>query len=257
MNAPSQRHGGGPDLPPAPSPQTTLIAFPHAGAGASVFRAWAPLLGPDVELAAMRLPGREERCGEPSATGVHAMLEATEPQWSAACRAPYAVFGHSVGALAAFELVRELRRRGRAAPTALIVSGRVAPQVRSGVRHVHALPDDELAAYLGGLGGNTAAALAEPRLRALFLPPLRADLACDERYQYIREPPLDTPLAALCGTGDPRAPLAGARAWSVHTTGRFRLRPVPGGHFFVFEQREGVVACIRAILRRAAPTAVC
>lgn len=221
-----------------------------------MFRAWAPLLDSDVELVAMRLPGRDNRCGEPSATTARAMVAATEPQWSAACWPPYAVFGHSVGALAAFELVREVRRRGLPSPAALIVSGRVAPQVRSGVQHVHDLPDDELVGYLDRLGGATAAALADPRLRAMFLPALRADLLCDELYEYSPELSLDVPLTVLCGARDPRASLPGAWAWSAQTTAPFRLRQLPGGHFFVFEQREEVVACIRAILCHTAQVAV-
>ena len=226
----------------------TLLAFPHAGAGASVYRDWGQLLAPDIDVIAMRLPGREERWSEPPRRTIRSVLEATEPQWGDACRPPYAVFGHSVGALAAFELVREIRRSGLANPAHLIVSGRVAPDVRS-VRPVqHDLPDEELSAHLCALGGVSETVLANRAVRAMLLPALRADLACDEHYEYVPEPPLAVPVTVLSGADDPLVCREGLIAWAAQTTGPCTIQWMSGGHFFGFEHREEVLTCVRSAL---------
>ena len=228
--------------------RSTLLAFPHAGAGASVYRDWGQLLAPDIDLIAMRLPGREERWSEPPRRTIRSVLEATEPQWGDACRPPYAVFGHSVGALAAFELVREIRRNGQANPAHLIVSGRVAPHVRSALPVLHDLPDEELSAHLCALGGTPEIVLANRAVRAMLLPALRADLACDEHYEYVPEPPLAVPVTVLSGADDPLVWGEGLIAWAAQTTGRCTIRSMPGGHFFGFEHREEVLTCVRSAL---------
>lgn len=228
--------------------RSRLIAFPHAGAGASAFRSWHDPLGTGIDLVPIRLPGREERFREPCPRTIGDMVVASEPQWSIACEPPYAVFGHSVGALAAFELVREVRRRRLPAPQHLIVAGRVAPQIRLDAPLLHDLPDRRLVEELGALGGTPAPVLANSALRDLLLPVLRADLACDERYEYRHEAPLSIPLLVLGGTEDPRVPWEGLAEWIGQTSGPCVIHVVPGGHFFVHERLNVVLACVQAAM---------
>lgn len=226
----------------------SLLMFPHAGGGASTYRCWAPLLASDIDIFPIRLPGREERFLEPLQHSIGSMLKAAEPQWVDACRSPYAVFGHSVGALAAFELVREIRRRGMPCPNHLIVAGRAAPHVRSWLPALHNLPEEELVAHLRALDGTPDAVLADRELRAMLLPVLRADLSCDECYEYLPEPPLPVPVTVLGGTDDPWVPWETLVGWARQTVGPCVIQMIPGGHFFISEHLEEVVACIRGAL---------
>ncbi|HJW11291.1 MAG TPA: alpha/beta fold hydrolase, partial [Albitalea sp.] len=99
---------------PRPHARARLYCFPHAGVGASVYRQWHAALPPEVEVCAVQLPGRENRLGEPALTRiadiVQALVLAIEPQ----SNLPFAFFGHSMGAVVAFELAHALARRGSA-----------------------------------------------------------------------------------------------------------------------------------------------
>jgi medium-chain acyl-[acyl-carrier-protein] hydrolase len=233
--------------PADPPTGPTLLVFPHAGGGA--YRSWAPLLAPQIAVQAIRLPGREERFGEPPSNSIAELLEACRSQWEVVKDGrPYAIFGHSLGALMAFELARTLRREQLPAPTRLIVSGRVAPDVRRPGPILHALPEPELIAQLRLLGGTPEAVLANERLRQLVLPLLRADLGCDERYRYRPEPPLQIPITVLAGTADLRAPVPEVSKWAGQTEGPCTVQLIDGGHFFVIEARDHVLAQLRALL---------
>jgi surfactin synthase thioesterase subunit len=145
---------------------------------------------------------------------------------------PVVLFGHSLGALTAFEVAVRLCRSPRTAPVALVVAAHRPPALGSaGLAH-HMLPEDELVRLADGMGGTPGAALANPAIRRLFVPVLRADFQLDHGYEYRHTAPLDIPISAFGGDRDPMVPAADISGWSVHTTGEFRARIVRGGHFF-------------------------
>ena len=182
----------------------------------------------------MRLPGREARLAEPPFTRaddlVPAVAEALEPLLDL----PYALFGHSMGALAAFELARELRRRGRALPVRLLLSGARAPERPNPDPPLGHLSDEDfLAEVRGRYDGIPGAVLENPELVQLLLPCLRADFAVFETYSYREEPSLDCPISAYGGLDDPRVSEDDLRAWSRQTTRPLTPRMFPGDHFFL------------------------
>jgi medium-chain acyl-[acyl-carrier-protein] hydrolase len=147
---------------------------------------------------------------------------------------PAVFFGHSMGALIAFELARTLRRQRCPGPAQLILSGASAPQVRHPLRElVHKATHDDLVARLRRLSGTPQAVLENQELMQIVVPILRADFAVDETYQYCDEPPLDTPFTVFGGLDDPEVDELGLRAWRGLTTGTFSLHLVEGDHFFV------------------------
>ena len=226
-------------LRPRPNPRATLRLFclAHAGGGASTFRGWGDALPPEVEVCAVQLPGRENRIAERPYDRLGPLVEALAEALTAWTDLPYAVFGHSNGSLIAFELARLYRRTGRPGPVHFFASGRRAPDVPSRQRAVHALPDDELVADLVELGGIPEAVLADPEMRALILPLLRADMALTETYRYTEEPPFDFPLTAYGGVDDAKVPREDLEAWGRHTAAGFRLRIFPGDHFYLLAHR--------------------
>jgi surfactin synthase thioesterase subunit len=219
-----------------------LFCFPHAGAGASAFRGWLGRL-PGIELLPVQPPGREARLREtPFEQMAPLVEELATVLLSAAQGRPYALYGHSLGALVAFETLRELRRRGEAEPVRLIVSGCVAPHLRfDDGPPVTGMSQQRLAEMLAELGGTPAMLLADPELLQMVLPAIRADFSVKETYQYGSEPPLSVPITVLSSTDDPRAPAHAQSAWREQTLAGCAVHTLTGGHFAVFEQSEATL----------------
>jgi len=217
-----------------------LFCFPHAGGGAAAFYGWAECLPHDVAVQAMRTPRRKDMAGV-----VAALAEAIEPYLDE----PFAFFGHSMGAVVAFELARHLRRRRRPVPRVLLVSGARAPQFRRG--HVPpAEPDEEqFVEALRRLEGTPQEVLDDPNLLRIVLPALREDAAIYRQYVYADEPPLACPIRAYGGMHDPNVTRAHLEAWGEQTTSGFALRLFPGGHFYLQSNRREFLASLSRDLK--------
>jgi medium-chain acyl-[acyl-carrier-protein] hydrolase len=236
------RAGGVVDAP------VRLFCFPPAGGSAAAFLPWQPLLGPGVELWAAELPGRGLRLAEPPLRDLNDLVAQAADAVAAYADRPFALFGHSLGALVAFEVARSLRRAGRPGPVSLWVAGAEGPRTRSVERQVHDLPDAELVAVLRDYGGTRPEVLADPELMELLMPMVRADLALSERYTYRVEDPLDVTVHVLVGDHDPYVDPARARGWSHESTRPIHRHVFAGGHFFPAHHQAGVTALIAADL---------
>jgi medium-chain acyl-[acyl-carrier-protein] hydrolase len=229
-------------------PKLRLFCFPYGGAGASGYRAWGRSLPEHVEIVPVNFPGRENRFREEPYTHIEPLL-AELMRTLDFTSGPFALFGHSLGALVAFHLARELRRQGRPAPAVLVVSGYPAPHLHRDRPHVSHLPHEEYVAMLRQHFDVTDELLDNPVLAEMALPVLRADLAVVETCPYREEPPLDLPMAAFGGIGDPEASEEQIRGWQAQCTRPVRVRMFPGGHFFVNAQREAVLQELATVLR--------
>jgi medium-chain acyl-[acyl-carrier-protein] hydrolase len=226
-----------PFLRPRPGAEVRLFCFPYAGGGASVFRDWAGRLPGHVEVCPVQLPGRETRFREPAFTRLAPLVEALAKSLPPKLDRPFAFFGHSMGALVAFELGRRLQRDHGLQPTRLFVSGCAAPQSRAPGKTIHALPTAEFREELHRLNGTPAAILDNDELMELLLPTLRADCSLCETYTYVAGPILTFPITALGGLGDDTVSRQDLDAWGEQTTGPFRLLLLPGDHFFLNSAR--------------------
>lgn len=221
-----------------------LFCLPHAGGSASIYRAWVE----DTALAIhpIQPPGRDARIREPAYTRVADYVADLVHAIAPHLDRPYALFGHSLGAIVAFELARALRRRGDALPRRLFVSGAPAPRVTR--PHLHDLPEPALIAELARMGGTHPEILAHRELLDMVLPTMRADLEASDTYVYAPEPALSCPITALVGTHDPFASAADAAGWADETSGGFVLHEVPGDHFFI----DTAALSVRALVRTEA-----
>jgi len=226
---------------PRPAARLRLLCIPHAGGGASAFRGWAELFPESIEVCPVQLPGREQRLREAPIDRLEPLVEALAGAVLRRREVPFAVFGHSNGALIGFELARRLRRLGEAGPVHLVASGRRAPHVPPPPPLTHGLPDDEFVAELSRLGGIPAQVRDHPELLELILPVLRADVAIHETYEYQDEAPLEIPITGYAGVDDPRAPPDTVAEWAYFTTREFALRTFPGGHFYLASDRDRVI----------------
>jgi medium-chain acyl-[acyl-carrier-protein] hydrolase len=182
----------------------------------------------------VRLPGREARLREKPLTRVADIVGPLAQALAPLSEGVRVVsFGHSLGALLAFEFAREWRRQALPSLAALVVSGRNAPGFGSQLA-LHQLGDRELVAEVQRIyGGIPQAILDEPELLKLTLPVLRADLTVNEAHLFEREPPLDCPIRAYAGVDDPRVGAAGLEDWRQHTVASFEWAQVEGEHFYL------------------------
>lgn len=236
-------------------PLLRLLCFHAAGGSASDFRTWVRGLPAGIELCAVQLPGRRARLPEPPHRRVEPLARAAVLALGCEADRPYALFGHSLGALVAFEVARELRRVGHHPPVHLFASARPAPHVPLAEAPLHRLPTDLLLAELQRrYGGLPEDAVARPELLTPLLSTLRADLEVHETYRFVPERPLSCRISAFGGAADASVSAAGLRAWGLHGVGPFRLRSFPGGHFYVKSDERTVVAAVAAELDEALAT---
>jgi surfactin synthase thioesterase subunit len=162
---------------------------------------------------------------------------------------PFAVFGHSMGAVLASEFVRALAASGGPLPSHLIVSGRRPPHVPDPESPLHGLPDAEFVAEINRrFGGIPAAVMEHADLVELLLPSLRADMRAIETYRPMPRPPLPCPISVFAGAQDRLAPRDHLEAWRTETTSTFRVRVFPGDHFYLNVRRDDVLADLSATL---------
>jgi surfactin synthase thioesterase subunit len=218
-----------------------LLCLPHAGAGATVYASWEKLLPPDIGLRAVHLPGREMRIHERPYRDARALARELLPSVASIADRPVILFGHSVGAIVAFELACAMRRAGLPAPAHLYISGRGAPHLPLRPRATWDLTDEGLVDFLRRLGGTPAVVLDDPDLLRMFLPVLRADLEMNERYDVTDEAPLDVPITAFAATADERAPHEDVTQWASNTARRFTVMQIDGGHFAVMANPQVVI----------------
>jgi medium-chain acyl-[acyl-carrier-protein] hydrolase len=233
---------------PAPRPRLRLFCLPHAGGGASSFRGWADALPSDVETCPVQLPGRENRITEKAFDRLEPLVEALADAVDPWLDRPFALFGHSNGALIGFELARTLRARGRPGPVHLFASGRRAPDLPASTPPIHAHAEPEFLAELAELGGLPTALLEHRELLALLVPTLRADVSIHETYVFQEQAPLACPITGYGGVADPKVKREQLDAWARHTAGPFVRRMFPGGHFYLQDDRETTLRTLSADL---------
>jgi medium-chain acyl-[acyl-carrier-protein] hydrolase len=212
---------------PRPAAAVRLLCFPYAGGGAGAFTSWLPHLPGSVELVAVQLPGRGGRSGEAPWTSLEALAAGVAAGIAPLLDRPVAFFGHSMGALLAFEVAR----CGRL-PAALYVSAFSAPQLLVAERTLWRLTDSELRQRLVELGGVPAELVGDERLIEMALPVLRADISACDSYIYTDGEPLGCPIVGCGGLQDRVVTGPELAAWEAQTRAGFTLRMFPGGHFY-------------------------
>lgn len=210
-----------------------LFCFPYAGGSASIYRDWQRQLPSVIQLIAVELPGRGARLTEPPFVSLSPLLDVLAEAIFPLLDTKFAFFGHSMGALIAFELSRLLRSKYNREPQLLIASGRRAPQVINTEPLTHNLPKDEFIANLQRIDGTPKEVLEHAELMELMMPLLRADFQLNETYEYVVDAPLQCPITVFGGLQDTHVEQDTLVAWKEHTTSDFTMHMFPGDHFFL------------------------
>ncbi len=238
---------------PGPAPddaaRVQLLVFPHAGGGTAVFKEWPDCLPGSIAVRPVAYPGREARFREPPCTRVAELVDAMLPVVRPELARPYALFGHSLGAFVAYELVQRLIAEGGPLPVHLFVSAARAPHTPLPSDPLDVMPEPRLLAKLRDMGGTPERVLAEPELMKLFLPMLRADFRMSDRFERpADDPPLPMPVSAFLGTQDDHVDADKVRAWDARAGAAFSVRAIPGDHFFIQAARRMVLDSLVADL---------
>jgi acyl transferase domain-containing protein/surfactin synthase thioesterase subunit/NAD(P)-dependent dehydrogenase (short-subunit alcohol dehydrogenase family)/acyl carrier protein len=221
-----------------------MLCLPFAGASPLAYAPWQGLADA-TEVVPVTLPGRGGAGDDSPERRMEALVGRLARELATQLAPPFELFGHSLGALIAFELVRALRRHGRALPERLIVSSCPAPHLLAERPALHKLSDADLLAELRRFGGVPPAMFARPEFAELMLPPLRADLEVYGTYAYRREPRLEIPIIVCGATDDDGASVADLRAWREESADGFVNEHLfDGGHFYLFEHGAKLLAAL-------------
>ncbi|WP_276583904.1 alpha/beta fold hydrolase [Pseudomonas sp. RIT-PI-AD] len=230
----------------SPMPRWRLVCFAHAGGSASFFRDWAAALPADIDLLAIQYPGREDRFCEPCLTDMHSLAEAASQALRGYADRPLALFGHSLGAVAAYEVAIRLERQAIAVEH-LFISAHPAPQCQRGGQ-LHSGPDAALLDDVRRLSGRPHPLLEDPAQRELFLPSLRNDYRIVETYRRAQPLPLDSRIEVFYPEQDPEIDLDEALAWQAASLQPLHLRRWDGEHFYLIEQRQALFDALATAL---------
>ncbi|UUU31868.1 alpha/beta fold hydrolase [Streptomyces sp. CA-210063] len=229
------------------APDTTkLICLPYAGAGASFYRPWVALAGDALEIMALQLPGRERLIDEEPYRDAHQAVDGLLAQLRdrlAEDGGRVALFGHSLGAVLAYELAHRLVDEPGVELVHLFVSGSPEP-ARGRERRATGLSDEDFLARVGEFAGYHHPALDDPEMREMILPALRADVEMHENYVPGTDLPLNVPLTVVRGEDDDLVGYDDAESWSKVAGRDFEHVEVPGGHMYLTDAASTLVRLI-------------
>jgi medium-chain acyl-[acyl-carrier-protein] hydrolase len=221
-----------------------LYCFTPAGSGASFYRPWQKQAGAGLEIVPFQLPGRENLFGQTPLTAIEDMVALWVKQTPIPRFQPYAMFGHSMGALVVFEALRQLRAKGLPTPLLAIFSAHQAPHLELKAARIAQLPDGEFMRNVHALGGIQPEVLANDELVEFILPALRSDFAACENYRFTPHEPLDVPFLVLGGETDGWLDADGLEGWRRHTTEDCAIEIFPGGHFYFHDRLPSLLRLI-------------
>lgn len=225
-----------------------LFCFPHAGGNANNYIHWQKSLSPGIELCVIQLPGRTSRMIESPITNMAALVEAIVEGIGPYLDKPFAFFGHSMGAVVAYEVSQRLRKLDKPSPIHLFVSSCRGPAMPLKRQPIYNLPFDDLLTALANLNGTPSEALDNKELMAMMEPVIRADFEIIETRSYNEQAALDLPITALGGKQDPSVSTLELQAWKQHTNAGFWLKLFEGDHFYYADQEKALMRQISELM---------
>jgi len=237
---------------PRPAGKLRLICFPYAGGGAGIYRTWADHFPSYIEVFAVQLPGRETRTREKPFNRMAPLMEAITPVIHTLVDRPFALFGHSMGAMIVWELACELKRRFDREPIHLFVAGRRAPHVPDTSPPIHELPEPEFMEELIRYNGLPKELAEHTELMEFKKPLLRADFELCETYRPQSDFRLNCPITAFGGLEDPDEKRELLEKWRDVTTRFCKVHMLPGDHFFLQTSEQRLIQLLSEELRRIA-----
>lgn len=233
-----------------PQAAIRLFCFHHSGGGASSYHPWVESLSPLIEMVAIQLPGRENKFLEPLTSDLSHIITKLSKDFSYYKDKPFIVFGHSLGALLAFEFIKAIHRIYSLYPRQVIVSAAKAPHMPYRRKILSHLEDKLLKEELKAYNGIDERIQNEPELFDLFLPIIRSDFSIVENYSFAGSASFPCDILAFSGSDDPTVTQEEILGWSTQTTGKFEHMPFSGAHFFIRDHQKEIVNIINQIAEK-------
>jgi len=221
-----------------------IFCLPYAGAGASIYRNWQAVVGRNISICPIQLPGREERIVEPMPGNIHELVAMIYDGIKDQLKESYSLFGHSMGGILAFELILKLQDEGKLLPDILFMSGSSIERNREGVR-VGEMDNAELTRYLWDNGGTDRELLQCKEFRDCYYPIIRGDYRMLESYQPSGRK-INCPIWAFAGSLDREVPIYLIENMSKYTDD-FNIQFVTGDHFFIRSAATEIGKSIRQV----------
>lgn len=231
-------------IKPKTTARVRLFCLPSAGVGASIYRSWHEAFPPEVQVAVIQLPGRENRFSEPHFERMQDVVDECLMGMRNYLDLPFAILGHSMGAVVGYELMHRLRAEGLPVPLHFFACSHDAPDLVRDTRPLSTLTDEALVNYLDTVGGIDPEFLKERSYLDLMLPLIRADLRVLDKYEWHDRGPCDVPITAIVGREDTWAAVDKIRMWGRQTSSQFKAITIDGGHFLVRDNSAEIMAWV-------------
>jgi medium-chain acyl-[acyl-carrier-protein] hydrolase len=225
----------------SPHGNMRVFAFPYSGAGVSAYHQWANAFHQQkIDFIGVQPPGRESRLREAPIQDLSLMVKHLVLAIKPLTDKPFVFFGHSLGALIAFELARALRKYKLPLPSHLFVSAFRSPELPNPNKALHQLDDEAFIAGIREYDNTPEDVLANQALMQMLLPMIRADFRMHENYQHRQEPPLPCSITVFKGSYDRFSRKEQMSSWQQHTIADFNEITYQGGHFFLSEHSDSM-----------------
>jgi medium-chain acyl-[acyl-carrier-protein] hydrolase len=226
-----------------PKAKLRIFCFNYAGASALSFLNWNDHVPKSIEVSGLELPGHGRRLfdGKLLRTYEEAALYISDVLQPLLDR-PYALYGHCLGGVLAFEATRILRTRGCRQPVHLFTSGTRGPHFGIPIADVNSMDDERFIDHFCTVYGASMDVLKNPKMRPLVLPTIRTDAYMTQVYRYSPGDPVTYNITAVAGKDDPDVNMEHMEGWRQHTTGNVTTRLYDGNHFFFLEQAPDMLA---------------
>lgn len=227
------------------NPKFRLFCFPHAGGGASIFKKWIEFLPDNIELYALQLPGREDRIHETPVSDLNLILRKVTAEILKLVNIPYALLGHSLGGIIAFELAKLINKLRYRLPDHLFIVSRESPECK--INNINKdSSNEEIIKYIERQKWTSDNLLHDTNAISIFLPIIKSDLLIDSEYTafYKRNIPLDCPISVFLGKDEYDLDLNAIKDWAFETTKHFNIKYFNGNHFFLHNNIIDVLTAI-------------
>ena len=216
-----------------------LYCIPYSGGNFNSYAEFRKYFPNYIDVVNLELPGRGKRVVDPLLYNIDEMVSDLFEQIKNYLQKPYAIYGHSLGALLGFLLYKNIHEKGYDLPDRIFVSGQTAP-VLIRTDNIHLLPDEEFINMLRKMGGTPLELLDDEGFMKYFLPVIRADFESIDNYTYIPgSKPLDVPITVIIGL-DEKITDEEAERWQDETSKKISIHKYSGGHFFIFDNVKNI-----------------
>ena len=226
------------------APRMRMFTFHYAGGSRAMYADWYKDLPDDVEVCSVQLPGRENRMEETPFRDFFPLIQSLGKAIQPYLDIPYVTFGHCMGGLTSFELIRQLRRSNQPLPQQMFISAFIGPQIKNPTSTIMRISGNTIDDFFDILGGTPDSIKENFGLMNMNRPIMEADNDLLRAYGYVEDDPLDIPISLFAASNDKLVHVHEVERWADQTTKQFELKLFPGDHFYIFSHRPWLMKAL-------------